>query len=102
MAGCLFDFGNFDHCRHYPPHVFMCVCVCVCVCSSECVCGCVCADDQQELFPECVSCVTWLKAYFSDPNTTHTLPSPTIHHPTLQGGNYTHTHTHTHTHTLYA
>ncbi|XP_042565528.1 methylated-DNA--protein-cysteine methyltransferase [Clupea harengus] len=56
---------------------------------SDCVCGCVCADDQQELFPECVSCVTWLKAYFSDPNTTHTLPSPTIHHPILQGGSWT-------------
>ncbi|KAG5266320.1 hypothetical protein AALO_G00229670 [Alosa alosa] len=55
----------------------------------ECGCGCVCADDQLKLFPECVSCVAWLKAYFKDPNSTHTLPLPYIHHPILQGGSWT-------------
>ncbi|KAL2082828.1 hypothetical protein ACEWY4_020615 [Coilia grayii] len=56
---------------------------------SECVCGCVSVDEHQELFPECVKCVTWLRAYFIDPSSTCTLPSPAIHHPILQGGSWT-------------
>ncbi|XP_063047133.1 methylated-DNA--protein-cysteine methyltransferase-like [Engraulis encrasicolus] len=57
--------------------------------SGDCECGCVCADEHQELFAESVKCVSWLRAYFTDPSSTHTLPTPAIHHPILQGGSWT-------------
>ncbi|TNN44441.1 Methylated-DNA--protein-cysteine methyltransferase [Liparis tanakae] len=44
-----------------------------------------CAVNPAEMSPELQRCAEWLRAYFSDPQTTASLPLPAFHHPALQG-----------------
>ncbi|KAK5908623.1 hypothetical protein CgunFtcFv8_016662 [Champsocephalus gunnari] len=46
-------------------------------------------DSPAETSPELQRGVEWLQAYFSEPQTTGSLPLPAFHHPALQGGTFT-------------
>lgn len=54
--------------------------------STEAPPSCVVNDSPAETSPELQRCVEWLQAYFSEPQTTGSLPLPAFHHPALQGG----------------
>ncbi|KAL7383166.1 hypothetical protein ABVT39_005726 [Epinephelus coioides] len=58
--------------------------------SSEAPLSCVVNDSPAETSPELQRCVEWLQAYFSEPQTTGSLPLPAFHHPALQGGSSPH------------
>uniref|UniRef100_A0A3P9DRJ8 Methylated-DNA--protein-cysteine methyltransferase n=1 Tax=Maylandia zebra TaxID=106582 RepID=A0A3P9DRJ8_9CICH len=51
--------------------------------------SCVVNDSLAETSPELQRCVEWLQAYFSEPQTTGSLPLPGFHHPALQGDSFT-------------
>ncbi|KAF7220404.1 methylated-DNA--protein-cysteine methyltransferase [Nothobranchius furzeri] len=51
--------------------------------------SCVVNDSPAETSPEMQRCVEWLQAYFSEPQTTGSLPLPAFHHPALQGDAFT-------------
>ncbi|XP_078129524.1 methylated-DNA--protein-cysteine methyltransferase-like isoform X2 [Sander vitreus] len=57
--------------------------------SSEAPLSCVVNDSPAETSPELRCCVEWLQAYFSEPQTTGSLPLPAFHHPALQGDAFT-------------
>ncbi|XP_039995330.1 methylated-DNA--protein-cysteine methyltransferase isoform X2 [Xiphias gladius] len=57
--------------------------------SSEAPLSCVVNDSPAETSPELQRCVEWLQAYFSEPQTTGSLPLPAFHHPALQGDAFT-------------
>ncbi|KAF0027600.1 hypothetical protein F2P81_020341 [Scophthalmus maximus] len=57
--------------------------------SSEAPLSCVVNDSPAEMSPELRRCVEWLQAYFSEPQTTGSLPLPAFHHPALQGDAFT-------------
>ncbi|CAJ1067253.1 hypothetical protein INR49_014965 [Xyrichtys novacula] len=54
--------------------------------SSAAPLSCVVNDSPAETSPELQRCIEWLQAYFSEPQTTGSLPLPAFHHPALQGG----------------
>ncbi|KAF3841982.1 hypothetical protein F7725_023933 [Dissostichus mawsoni] len=51
--------------------------------------SCVVNDSPAETSPELQRGVEWLQAYFSEPQTTGSLPLPAFHHPALQGDAFT-------------